>query len=313
MSSNQLAPKLFACSQSTELAQKIAKEYGAELGKLTTSHFSDGEFQPAFEESVRGRRLFLIGSTHPSSENLMELLLMIDAAKRASARHITAVMPYFGWARQDRKDKPRVPIGAKLIAKLLESAGATRIITMDLHADQIQGFFEKPVDHLYASTIFIPYLENLKLDNLTIASPDMGGSKRAYAYSKFLKSDVVICYKQRKKANIISHMELIGNVEGKNVVLVDDMVDTAGTLAHAANLMKERGALSVRAICTHPILSGGAYEKIENSALTELIVSDTIPLKKATSKIKVVSCAPLFADVMQKVQNNTSISGQFLM
>ncbi len=313
MSSNQLAPKLFACSQSTELAEKIAKKYGAELGNVITTKFSDGEFQPAFEESVRGRRVFLIGSTFPSSDNLMEMLLMCDAAKRASARHITAVMPYFGWARQDRKDKPRVAIGAKLVAKLLEAAGATRIMTMDLHADQIQGFFEKPVDHLFASTIFMPYINSLKLDNLTIASPDMGGSKRAYAYSKHLHSDVVICYKQRKKANVISHMELIGDVEGKNVILVDDMIDTGGTLAHAADLMIERGALSVRAICTHPILSGGAYEKIENSGLTELIVSDTIPLKKSTSKIKVVSCAPLFADVMHKVQDNTSISGQFLM
>jgi ribose-phosphate pyrophosphokinase len=238
---------------------------------------------------------------------------MLDAAKRASARHITAVMPYFGWARQDRKDKPRVAIGAKLVANLLQTAGATRIMTMDLHADQIQGFFEKPVDHLFASTIFMPYVKSLQLENLTIASPDMGGSKRAYAYSKHLHSDVVICYKQRKKANVISHMELIGDVKGKNVILVDDMIDTGGTLAHAADLMMERGALSVRAICTHPILSGGAYEKIENSGLTELIVSDTIPLKKITSKIKVVSCAPLFADVMRKVQDNTSISGQFLM
>ena len=313
MSSNQLAPKLFACSQSTVLAEKIAREYGAELGKVKTTHFSDGEFQPAFEESVRGRRVFLIGSTFPNADNLMEMLLMLDAAKRASARHITAVMPYFGWARQDRKDQPRVAIGAKLVANLLQSAGATRIMTMDLHADQIQGFFEKPVDHLFASTIFMPYIKNLNLDNLTIASPDMGGSKRAYAYSKHLHSDVVICYKQRKKANVISHMELIGDVEGKNVILVDDMIDTGGTLAHAADLMIERGAKSVRAICTHPILSGNAYEKIENSGLTELIVSDTIPLKKATSKIKVVSCAPLFADVMHKVQDNTSISGQFLM
>jgi len=313
MSSNQLAPKLFACSQSTVLAEKIAREYGAELGKVKTTHFSDGEFQPAFEESVRGRRVFLIGSTFPNADNLMEMLLMLDAAKRASARHITAVMPYFGWARQDRKDQPRVAIGAKLVANLLQSAGATRIMTMDLHADQIQGFFEKPVDHLFASTIFMPYIKSLKLDNLTIASPDMGGSKRAYAYSKHLHSDVVICYKQRKKANVISHMELIGDVEGKNVILVDDMIDTGGTLAHAADLMIERGAKSVRAICTHPILSGNAYEKIENSGLTELIVSDTIPLKKATSKIKVVSCAPLFADVMHKVQDNTSISGQFLM
>ena len=313
MPTNQLAPKIFACRQSTVLAEKIAKEYNTTLGKVKTTYFSDGEFQPAFEESVRGRRIFIIGSTFPNADNLMEMLLMLDAAKRASARHITAVMPYFGWARQDRKDKPRVAIGAKLVANLLQSAGATRIMTMDLHADQIQGFFEKPVDHLFASTIFMPYIKSLKLDNLTIASPDMGGSKRAYAYSKHLHSDVVICYKQRKKANVISHMELIGDVQGKNVILIDDMIDTGGTLAHAANLMMERGAISVRAICTHPILSGGAYEKIENSGLTELIVSDTIPLKKETSKIKVVSCAPLFADVMGKVQDNTSISGQFLM
>jgi ribose-phosphate pyrophosphokinase len=313
MPTNQRAPKIFACRQSTVLAEKIAKEYNTTLGKVKTTYFSDGEFQPAFEESVRGRRIFIIGSTFPNADNLMEMLLMLDAAKRASARHITAVMPYFGWARQDRKDKPRVAIGAKLVANLLQSAGATRIMTMDLHADQIQGFFEKPVDHLFASTIFMPYIKSLKLDNLTIASPDMGGSKRAYAYSKHLHSDVVICYKQRKKANEISLMELIGDVKGKNVILVDDMIDTGGTLAHAADLMKERGALSVRAICTHPILSGNAYEKIENSALTELIVSDTIPLKKETSKIKVVSCAPLFADVMHKVQDNTSISDQFLM
>jgi ribose-phosphate pyrophosphokinase len=313
MPTNQRAPKIFACRQSTVLAEKIAKEYNTTLGKVKTTYFSDGEFQPAFEESVRGRRIFIIGSTFPNADNLMEMLLMLDAAKRASARHMTAVMPYFGWARQDRKDKPRVAIGAKLVANLLQSAGATRIMTMDLHADQIQGFFEKPVDHLFASTIFMPYIKSLKLDNLTIASPDMGGSKRAYAYSKHLHSDVVICYKQRKKANEISLMELIGDVKGKNVILVDDMIDTGGTLAHAANLMKERGALSVRAICTHPILSGNAYEKIENSALTELIVSDTIPLKKETSKIKVVSCAPLFADVMHKVQDNTSISDQFLM
>jgi ribose-phosphate pyrophosphokinase len=313
MPTNQRAPKIFACRQSTVLAEKIAKEYNTTLGKVKTTYFSDGEFQPAFEESVRGRRIFIIGSTFPNADNLMEMLLMLDAAKRASARHITAVMPYFGWARQDRKDQPRVAIGAKLVANLLQSAGATRIMTMDLHADQIQGFFEKPVDHLYASTIFMPYIKGLKLDNLTIASPDMGGSKRAYAYSKHLHCDVVICYKQRKKANEVSSMELIGDVKGKNVILVDDMIDTGGTLAHAANLMMERGALSVRAICTHPILSGNAHEKIEKSGLTELIVSDTIPLKQETSKIKVVSCAPLFADVMHKVQDNTSISGQFLM
>ncbi|UOB16159.1 ribose-phosphate pyrophosphokinase [Abyssalbus ytuae] len=306
-------PKIFACTQSVELAKNIAKSYGAELGEVLFSRYSDGEFQPSFEESVRGARVFIIGSTNPSSENLMEMLLMLDAAKRASARHITAVMPYFGWARQDRKDKPRVPIGAKLVAKLLEAAGATRIITMDLHADQIQGFFEKPVDHLFASTIFLPYLRSLNLGNLTIASPDMGGSKRAYAYSKFLESDVVVCYKQRKKANIIEHMELIGDVTGKNVVLVDDMVDTAGTLTKAADLMIEKGAVSVRAIATHALLSGNAYEKIENSQLTELIVTDSIPLKKKSDKIRVLTCADLFADVMHRVHHNTSISSKFLM
>tara|TARA_R110000868_G_scaffold158589_4_gene386803 strand:+ start:36 stop:977 length:942 start_codon:yes stop_codon:yes gene_type:complete len=306
-------PKIFACTQSTALAEKIAKSYGAELGKVIFSRYSDGEFQPSFEESVRGRRVFIIGSTNPSSENLMEMLLMLDAAKRASARHITAVMPYFGWARQDRKDKPRVPIAAKLVAKMLEAAGATRIITMDLHADQIQGFFEKPVDHLFASTLFLPYLKKLNLDNLTIASPDMGGSKRAYAYSKALECDVVICYKQREKANIISHMELIGDVKGKNVVLVDDMVDTAGTLTKAADLMIERGALSVRAITTHGLLSGDAYEKIEKSKLLELIITDSIPSKKDSKKVKVLSCADLFADVMDRVHNNTSISSKFLM
>ena len=278
------ASKIFACKQSKQLAESIASKYGVPLGNVITSAYSDGEFQPSFEESIRGARVFIVGSTHPNSDNLMEMLLMLDAAKRSSARHISAVIPYFGWARQDRKDKPRVPIAAKLIAKMLEAAGATRIITMDLHADQIQGFFEKPVDHLFASTIFLPYLQSLNLDNLTIASPDMGGSKRAYAYSKFLKSDVVICYKQREKANVISHMELIGNVEGKNVVLVDDMVDTAGTLTKAADLMMERGALSVRAVCTHPILSGFAYDKIENSKLEELIVTDSIPSKKGKFK-----------------------------
>ena len=306
-------PKIFACTQSRELGEKIAKAFGQELGNVKFSRYSDGEFQPSFEESVRGSRVFIIGSTHPSSDNLMEMLLMLDAAKRASARHITAVMPYFGWARQDRKDKPRVPIGAKMIAKLLETAGATRIITMDLHADQIQGFFERPVDHLFASTIFLPYLESLKLENLTVASPDMGGSKRAYAYSKFLASEVVICYKQRKQANVIDHMELIGEVKGRHVVLVDDMVDTAGTLTKAADLMMERGALSVRAITTHAILSGNAYERIENSQLAELIVTDSIPLKQESEKIKVLSCADLFADVMHRVHHNTSIASKFLM
>ncbi len=305
--------KIFACSQSEYLAEQIAKHYGVELGKVTISKYSDGEFQPSFEESIRGLRVFLVCSTFPSSDNLMELLLMIDAAKRASARHITAVIPYFGWARQDRKDKPRVPIGAKLVAKLIEAAGATRIMTMDLHADQIQGFFEKPVDHLFASTIFLPYVRSLNLDKLTIASPDMGGSKRAYAYSKFLESDVVICYKQRKQANVIDTMELIGDVTGRNVILVDDMIDTGGTLAKAADMMMERGALSVRAICTHAILSGDAYQKIENSKIQELIVTDSIPLKKSSPKIRVVSCAELFADVMHMVHNNNSISSKFIV
>lgn len=313
MSKSNLKAKIFSCTNSVALAESISKSFGEDLGNVITSTYSDGEFQPSYEESIRGTRIFIIASTNPGPENLMELLLMLDAAKRASARHITAVIPYFGWARQDRKDKPRVPIAAKLVAKMLETAGATRIITMDLHADQIQGFFEKPVDHLYASTIFLPYLKSLNLDNLTIASPDMGGSKRAYAYSRALESDVVICYKQRKKANIISHMELIGDVTGKNVVLVDDMVDTAGTLTKAADLMIERGALSVRAICTHPILSGNAYQRLEDSKLEQLIVTDSIPLTQKSSKIKVLSCADLFADVMHKVHNNKSISSNFVM
>mgnify|MGYP003121059881 CR=1 FL=1 len=305
--------KIFTCTQSRELAEKIAAAYGTPLGNVITSTYSDGEFQPSLEESVRGSRVFIIGSTHPGADHLMEMLLMLDTAKRASARHITAVMPYFGWARQDRKDKPRVPIAAKMVASILETAGATRIITMDLHADQIQGFFEKPVDHLFASTVFLPYLRSLNLDNLTIASPDMGGSKRAYAYSKAMESDVVICYKQRAKANVISHMELIGDVTGKNVVLVDDMVDTAGTLTKAADVMMEKGAISVRAICTHPVLSGDAYNRIENSQLKELIVTDSIPLKQESDKIRVVSCADLFADVMHRVHHNKSISSKFIM
>ena len=307
------AVKIFACTQSTELAGKIAQAYGIELGNVIFSRFSDGEFQPSFEESVRGARVFIIGSTHPTSENLMEMLLMIDAAKRASAKHITAVMPYFGWARQDRKDKPRVPIAAKLVANLLETAGATRVITMDLHADQIQGFFEIPVDHLYASTIFVPYIKSLNLENLCIASPDMGGSKRAHSYAKFLNSDVVICYKQRKKANVLEKMELIGDVEGKNVILVDDMVDTAGTLVKASEIMKDKGAVSVRAICTHAILSGNAVEKVENSPMEELIVTDSIPHDSLPKKIHVLSCDKLFADVMRSVHEHASISNKFLM
>ena len=312
MTTQEPLVKIFSCTQSIDLSEKIAKQFGIELGNVDFSHYSDGEFQPSFEESVRGARLFIIGSTQPSSENLMELLLMVDAAKRSSARHITAVVPYFGWARQDRKDKPRVPIGAKLIANLIEAAGATRIITMDLHADQIQGFFEKPVDHLYASTIFIPYIQSLNLRKLTIASPDMGGSKRAYAYSRFLKSNVVICYKQRKKANVVSHMELIGKVDGKNVIIVDDMVDTAGTLCKAADLMMERGAESVRAICTHALLSGNAYDNIEKSKLKELIVTDSIPQQKKSDKVKVLTCSKLFADVMHNVNSNKSINSFFI-
>jgi ribose-phosphate pyrophosphokinase len=313
MAKTSLQPKIFACTNSKVLGENIARAFGEDLGNVITSTYSDGEFQPSYEESIRGTRVFIIASTNPGPENLMELLLMLDAAKRASARHITAVIPYFGWARQDRKDKPRVPIAAKLVAKMLETAGATRIITMDLHADQIQGFFERPVDHLYASTIFLPYLKSLNLDNLTVASPDMGGSKRAYAYSRALESDVVICYKQRAKANVISHMELIGDVTGKNVVLVDDMVDTAGTLTKAADLMIERGAKSVRAICTHPILSGSAYKRLEDSKLEQLIVTDSIPLAQESSKITVLSCAELFADVMHRVHQNESISSKFIM
>jgi len=304
--------KIFSCTQSMTLSKQIAKDFGKDLGVVSFQRYSDGEFQPSFEESVRGSRVFIIGSTNPSTDNLMEMLLMLDAARRASARHITAVIPYFGWARQDRKDKARVPIGAKLVAKLLESAGATRIITMDLHADQIQGFFEKPVDHLYASSIFVPYLKSLNIDNLTIASPDMGGSKRAYAYSKFLDSDVVICYKQRSKGNIISHMELIGDVTGKNVVLIDDMVDTAGTLTSAADLMIKKGAESVIAICTHALLSGDAYEKIEKSKLSKLITSDSIEIKKKSNKIEHLSCSKIFSEAMYNVHHNKSIDKLFI-
>jgi ribose-phosphate pyrophosphokinase len=304
--------KLFSGTNSYYLAEKIAASYGKPVGKMILSRFSDGEFQPSFEETVRGCDVFIVQSTFPPADNLFELLLMIDAAKRASANEIIAVIPYFGFARQDRKDKPRVAIGAKLVANLLSSAGVTRIITMDLHADQIQGFFDVPVDHLYASYIFLPYIQSLNLPNLTIAAPDMGGSKRANAYAKYLNAEIVICYKQRKAANVIENMTLIGEVEGRDIVLVDDICDTAGTLTKAADMMMERGANSVRAFCTHAILSGNAYKTIEKSKIQELIVTDTIPLKGNSSKIKVLTVADLFADVLNKVHNFESISSHFI-
>ena len=305
--------KIFAISSSLKLAKLISNEYGLDLGKITLSRFSDGEFQPSFDDSVRGSRVFLIGSTYSPSDNMMELLLLIDAARRASAKHITAVIPYFGWARQDRKDKPRAPIGAKLVANILFVAGATRIITMDLHAEQIEGFFQMPVDHLFASNVFFPYIKSINLENLAIASPDMGGTKRANIYSKHLGCGMVVCYKYRKKANFVDGMDIIGDVKGKNVVIVDDMVDTCGTLAKSSQIMMDKGAKTVRAFATHAVLSGNAYETIENSILEELIVTDTIPMKKESNKIKVISCASLFAEVMRKVHNNESISSKFIL
>ena len=305
--------KFFAGRATTELADKIAKNYGQSLGNVTVSSFSDGEFSPSFEETVRGQDIFLVQSTFPPTENLFELLLMIDAAKRASANKIIAVIPYFGWARQDRKDKPRVAIGAKLVANLLTAAGVDRIITMDLHADQIQGFFEVPVDHLYASSLFLPHVQTLGLENLVMAAPDTGGTKRANSYAKYLNCELAICYKQRKKANEIDSMTVIGDVKGKNVIIVDDMCDTAGTLVKAAELMMNNGAITVRAMCTHPVLSGAAYERIEKSCLTELIVTDTIPLKHKSDKIKVLTTASLFADVISRLQNLQSISSHFIV
>ena len=305
--------KLFSGIATEDLANKIATAYVQPLGKLVHYRFSDGELQASYEESIRGHSVFIMQSTMPPADNLMELLLLIDAAKRASARQIVAVLPYFGYARQDRKDQPRVAIGAKLVADMLAVAGATRVMTMDLHADQIQGFFNVPVDHLYASTIFLPYLKKLNIENLTIAAPDMGGSKRANGYAKHLKADIVICYKQRAKANVIESMTAIGEIEGRNIVLVDDLVDTGGTLCKAADMMMERGALSVRAICTHPVLSGKAYENIQNSKLTELIVTDTIPLKEQSSKIKVLTVSDLFAKVINSVHNYESISSNFIL
>jgi len=305
--------KIFAGRHTMQLAKNIASKYGIQQGDVKITEFSDGEFCPSFEETVRGNRVFLIQSTNPPADNLMELLLLCDAAKRASAKHITAVIPYFGLARQDRKDKPRVPIGAKLSAKMLMAAGATRVMTMDLHADQIQGFFEVPVDHLYSSALFIKDVEAMHLGNLCVASPDMGGAKRAHAYGSKLEADVVICYKERKKANEIDKMTVIGDVVGKNIILVDDMVDTGGTLCKAAEMLKEKGAVSVRAYCTHGILSGPAHERIANSALEELVITDTIPQTQINPKIRVISVAEMFAQVMKNVHHHESISGHFIM
>jgi len=293
------------------LAEKIAIVYGKKLNEVVVSDFSDGEFQPCFEQTIRGNEVFIIQSTFAPSENIFELLMLIDAAKRASAHNIIAVIPYFGYARQDRKDKPRVSIGAKLLANLLTAAGVNRIVTMDLHADQIQGFFDVPVDHLYASSIFVPYLKNLNLPNLCIVSPDTGGTRRSAAYAKFLNADLAIGFKQRAKANVVGSLQIIGDVKDKNVILVDDIIDTAGTITKAANLIKELGAYSVRALCTHPILSGCAIELIEKSALCEVLVTDTIPLKIDSTKINQVSTAEIFADVIASVVKGESISDHF--
>ncbi|MGD9493821.1 MAG: ribose-phosphate pyrophosphokinase [Bacteroidales bacterium] len=303
---------LFSGQATRPLAEKIAESYGIKLGNVELMRFSDGEFQVSFEQTLRGSELFLIQSTMAPSENLFELLLMVDAAKRASAHHINAVIPYFGFARQDRKDKPRVAIGAKMVANLLMAAGVDRVITIDLHADQIQGFFDIPVDHLFASSIFIPYLQSLNLgNNIVMASPDTGGTKRANAYSKYLDCDMAICYKQRSKPNQISNMTLIGDVDGRDVVLLDDIVDTAGTLCKSAELMMNAGAKSVRAMCTHGVFSGKAYENIDNSVLTELIVTDTITKDHKSSKVKVLSVAELLADVINRNLTCESISTHF--
>jgi len=304
--------KILACSASDKLANEIADCYGLQIAKFEKQGFSDGEFQISINETVRGCDVFIIQSTIPPSDNLMEMLLMIDAAKRASAHKIIAVIPYFGWARQDRKDKPRVAIGAKLVANMLVSAGVDRVMTMDFHADQIQGFFEVPVDHLFASTLFAPYLQSKKTDKLIIAAPDAGGSKRANAYAKYLDVDLALCYKQRKKANEIESMTIIGDVEGKDVVIIDDMIDTAGTLTKSAQLFVDHGAKSVSACCTHALLSGPAHERIENSVLKELVVTNTIPLKRENNKVKVLSVASLFSDVMEQHVNLKSISKHFL-
>jgi len=295
------------------LAGKIAEAAGLSVGESSIVRFSDGEFETCYEETVRGSHVFIVQSTYPPTDNLMELLLMIDAAKRASAYKVCAVIPYFGFARQDRKDRPRVAIGAKLVANLLMAAGVDRVMTMDLHADQIQGFFDIPVDHLYGSSVLLPYIEELKLDNLVVASPDMGGSKRANAYAKYLNAGLAICHKSREKANVVGEMTAIGEVEGKNVVIVDDMIDTAGTITKAADMLKEKGAKSVRAIASHAVLSGPAYERIEESALEEVIFTNSIPLRKETSKIQELTIADIFAKTIMNVYNCESISSNFII
>ena len=308
--------KIFACKASKDFALKVAKALNVEVGNSDVLTFSDGEFQPCYNESVRGATVFVVQSTCPPTDNLFELLLMIDAAKRASAHKVIAVMPYFGWARQDRKDKPRVSIGAKLVANMLHAAGCDRVMTCDLHADQIQGFFDVPVDHIYASAVFLPYIKALNIENLAIAAPDMGGAKRANAYARYLECPVVICHKSREKANVVASITAIGDVAGKNIVIVDDMIDTTGTLAKAANVLKEMGALSVRACATHPVFSGPAYDRIKESALEEVIVSDTIPLSsdpaKDKSKITVLTMTDMFASIIDKVYNYEEISSSFI-
>lgn len=312
MNSNLPPIKVFAGEASRYLGESICKELGIELGKMKKERFADGEFEVAFEESVRGAEVYLVQSTFPNSDNLMELLLMIDAAKRASAGSVIAVLPYFGWARQDRKDKPRVSIAAKLVADLLTAAGITRMITMDLHADQIQGFFDVPVDHLYASSIFIPYIESLKLKDMVIASPDVGGAKRANSYAKYFDVPLVLCHKIRAKANVIATMTVIGDVKDKNVILIDDIVDTAGTITKAADLLLENGAKSVRALCSHAVMSDPATERVKDSGLTEIIFTDSIPYGKDNEKATVLPVARLFADTIIRVHNNQSISSQYL-
>lgn len=309
--------KIFTCRSSRYLAEKIAKNLGLEIGLSDVTVFSDGEFQPILNESVRGATVFIVQSTFPPTDNLFELLLMVDAARRASAYKVIAVMPYFGWARQDRKDRPRVSIGAKLVANLLTAAGCDRVMTCDLHADQIQGFFDVPVDHINASSIFLPYLRKLNLDNLSIASPDMGGAKRANSYSRKLGVPMIICHKSREKANVVGSMTAIGDVAGRNVVIIDDMVDTAGTITKCADMLMEKGALSVRAICTHPVLSGNAYERIAKSAICEFLITDTLPLRidenTDISKFKVLSVADIFADIINRVYNHKPISDTYIM